>query len=228
MLDKVMGILDYRHSFYEFMRKMLWVFFINILFMITSIPIITIGASTTAMYTLLQKLVKEREFSLFGDYFSSFKRNFRKATPIGLVCLVLGVICYIDIKFFIAMLPKFGNIGYFMLGVAILITIVFLMFALPIFPILAEFEGSVKDTFTVLVFVVKKNIVKCFMAVVSTGIIMGFTLFIIICKEYLFIYFPLLAFALNGFILTYIYDSIFRPYYEEDAELEEYNGNDEE
>lgn len=221
MLDKVMGIFDYRHSFYEFMKKIMWVFFINLLFIVTSLPIITIGASATAMYTLLQKLIKEKQFSFFKDYFSSFGRNFLKSTIIWLGCIAIGAICYIDIVFFINSIKSFGIAGYFMLAVAILITVVFLMFALAVFPILAEFEGSLRDTFTVLFFAVKKHIFKCFMAVVSSVLIMGFTFYIIWYAEFIFIYFPLIAFALNGFILSYIYDSILRPYYEEDEELEE-------
>jgi len=74
---------------------------------------------------------------------------------------------------------------------------------------------------------VKRNIRKSFMAVVSTTLIIGFTLYIILYGELIFIYFPLLTFALNGFVLSYIYDSIFRKYYKEDEELEEYDGSEE-
>ncbi len=227
MFDRVMGIFDYRHSFYEFMKKIGWVFLINILFILTSLPIITIGASTTAMYTILQKLIKEREFSLLKDYFSSFKRNFKKATLMWIVILPICLVCYFDLMFFVAMLDSFGVVGIVMLTIAIIVSVVVLMYVLIVFPILAEFEGSIKDTLTVTMFVVKKNILKCLMAVGYTAIIIGFTLYIIIYAEYIFIYFPLLAFAFNGFVLSYIYDSILRPYYEEDEELEEYSVEEE-
>ncbi len=228
MLNRIlMGILDYRSSFYEFMRKMLWVFLLSLLFIVTSIPIFTVGASAVAMYSVLLKLIREKEFKLLGDYFTSFVKNFGKATIIWIICLILGVVCYIDITFFVGATKGFGAVGYVMLAVAVIITVVILMFALAMFPVLAEFEGSIKDTFTVVVFMIKKSIVKSFMAVVSTVAIAGFSIFVIVCKEYLFIYFPLLAFGLNGFILSYIYDSVLRPIYEEDEELEEYDGSEE-
>ena len=75
MFDQIPGFLNIRNSFFEFMRKMMWVFFLNLIFIVTSLPIITMGASTTAMYSVLQKLINEREFRLFKDYFSSFKTN---------------------------------------------------------------------------------------------------------------------------------------------------------
>lgn len=228
MLNKLAGILDYRHSFYEFMRKLLWVCLVNLLFILTSIPIFTIGASFTAMYSVLQKLVREREFSLIRDYFLSFIRNFGKATTIWLVCLLVSVICYIDITFFLGVGQNVGNSGYVLLGVAIIITLVFLLFFLPVFPILAEFEGSVKDTLMVLRFMVKKHLKQCIWAVVSTIIIMGFSAWILAYRAYLFIYFPIISIGLNSFILTYIYDSALRPYYEEDEELSEYDESEEE
>lgn len=227
MLDKIMGILDYRHSFYEFMRKIGWVFLANILFLVTSIPIFTIGASLTALYSVMFKLVQERKFKLVKDYFVSFIRNFSSATCIWIVCLIVGVICYVDISFFVGMLKSFGVIGYLMLAVAIAVTFAFLLYMLAVFPILAEFEGSVKDTITVLKFVVKRNLKRCIHAVIAAILVMGFTVVIIINAWFIFIYFPFISFGLTAFILAYIFDSVLRPYYEEDEELEEYDGNEE-
>ncbi|MBP3339583.1 MAG: YesL family protein [Lachnospiraceae bacterium] len=227
MFDQIPGFLNIRNSFFEFMRKMMWVFFLNLIFIVTSLPIITMGASTTAMYSVLQKLINEREFRLFKDYFSSFKRNFVKSTLIWLVCAVIILICGIDLLFFINLAVKQGGIGIVLLVASILIIIAIFMVLLPIAPVLAEFEGSISDTMTVVFFMVKRNIRKSFMAVVSTTLIIGFTLYIILYGELIFIYFPLLTFALNGFVLSYIYDSIFRKYYKEDEELEEYDGSEE-
>ena len=224
MLDSIKGIFDYRHSFYEFMRKIGWVFLTSILFIVTSIPIFTIGASFTAMYSVFFKLVQEREISLLKDYFGAFKKSFVKSIPVWILCLVVGVICYIDISFFIGALSTFGAMGYVMLGIAVVITFVVMMFAIMIFPIMAEFESSIADTFTLMKFIAKRHLKKCIWANIATIIIIGFAVWIIIKKAYLFIYFPVISVGLNAFVLTYIYDSILRPYYEEDEELEEYDG----
>ncbi len=227
MLDKVAGILNFGNSFYEFMKKIGWVFVANVLFLVTSIPIFTIGASLTAMYSVMFKLVQEREFKLVKEYFSSFKRNFSTSTIIWLICLVIGVICYVDISFFIGTISSFGSMGYLMLAIAIVVTLAFLMFALAVFPIIAEFESNMGDTFTLLKFVAKKNLKKCIWAVIATVLIFGFAILIIIYKLFIFIYYPFVAVGLNALVLAYIYDSVLRPYYEEDEELEEYNGSEE-
>ena len=227
MLDKVVGIFNFGNSFYEFMRKIGWVFLANILFLVTSIPIFTIGASLTGMYSVMFKLVQEREFKLVKDYFSSFKKNFSSATIIWLICLVVGVICYVDISFFIGTISSFGVLGYFMLAIAVIVTLVFLMFALAAFPIIAEFESNVGDTITLLKFIAKKHLKKCIWAVAATVLVIGFDIVIIVFKLFIFIYYPFIAIGLNAFILAYIYDSVLRPYYEEDEELEEYDGSEE-
>ena len=69
MKEKLKDLLDLNNSFYTFCKKIGWVFLMNLLFIITSIPVITIGASATAMYTVFNKMIDEREFSFFGDYF---------------------------------------------------------------------------------------------------------------------------------------------------------------
>lgn len=222
MLDSIKGIFDFRHSFYEFMRKIGWVFLTTILFILTSIPIFTMGASFIGMYAVFFKLIQEREISFFKDYFGAFKKGFVKSIPVWILCLILGAICYIDIFFFAGLLKNFGVIGYVMLGVAIIVTFIILLFALMIFPIMAEFESNVADTFTLMRFIIKRNLKKCVWAGIATIIIIGFGVWIIIAEAYMFILYPLLAVGLNTFVLTYIYDSIFRPYYEEDEELEEY------
>lgn len=221
MLDSIKGIFDYKHSFYEFMRKIGWVFLTSIIFFVTSIPVFTIGASLTAMYAVFFKLVQEREISLFKDYFGAFKKAFVRSIPVWILCLIVGAICYVDIAFFVGALKTFGTLGYVMLGIAIIITFVVLFFAIMIFPIMAEFESNISDTFTLMRFIAKRHCKKCIWATVATIIIMGFAIWIIIKRAYLFIYFPVLSVGLNSLVLTYIYDSILRPYYEEDEELDE-------
>ena len=61
MLDMVRNIFDPGNSFYEFGRKLIYVLALNIIFIITSIPIITMGASMAAMNTVFLKIINERE-----------------------------------------------------------------------------------------------------------------------------------------------------------------------
>ncbi|HMR47619.1 MAG TPA: DUF624 domain-containing protein [Arachnia sp.] len=67
---------------------------INLLFIATSLPLVTLGASLSALSATAIKQVKGEDESLFADYLASFKNNLRQGTVIGLICgflvLVLG------------------------------------------------------------------------------------------------------------------------------------------
>jgi len=56
---------------------------LNLLWCICSIPIFTIGASTTAVYYVTLKLVRDEEDGTFRSFFKSFKENFKQATAIS-------------------------------------------------------------------------------------------------------------------------------------------------
>lgn len=71
---------------------------LNVLWLVCSIPIITIGASTAALYTVMLKMVKNEEGYIFRGFFKAFKSNFRQSTIMWLILLLLGIICWIDYR----------------------------------------------------------------------------------------------------------------------------------
>ena len=54
--------------------------FLNLLFLICSVPIFTIGASTTALYAVLFKRLRGKDLKIGKTYFAEFKANFKQAT----------------------------------------------------------------------------------------------------------------------------------------------------
>ena len=53
---------------------------LNFLFVITSLPVLTLGASLTALFSVSLKLVRNEESYVSRDYFRAFKKNFCQAT----------------------------------------------------------------------------------------------------------------------------------------------------
>lgn len=111
MKEKLKDLLDLNNSFYTFCKKIGWVFLMNLLFIITSIPVITIGASATAMYTVFNKMIDEREFSFFGDYFRAFRDNFLISTAVWLPELLITAALFLNTLYvFNSMSGAFGII----------------------------------------------------------------------------------------------------------------------
>ena len=71
------------------------IFILNLYWVICSLPIFTIGASTSALLYASMKL-HDREGYVTSNFFSSFKENFKQATEIWLIYLVIGILLGFD------------------------------------------------------------------------------------------------------------------------------------
>lgn len=84
-------------KFYEFSVKLMELMWLNLLVLITSLPIFTIGASFTAMHTVLVKIYRDEEDKIASEFFSAFKKNFKQAILIWLIYLgVYGILLLDD------------------------------------------------------------------------------------------------------------------------------------
>lgn len=116
---------------------------LNFLMIVCCIPIITAGAAFTAMHYVLLKIVRGEEGYLVRGFFKSFRSNFKQATLIWLLMLLVVAVYVGDTWIFNysgLVFPKALIIA--VVAVAILL----LMAAVYVFPLLARFENSVKNT----------------------------------------------------------------------------------
>ncbi|HIX64499.1 MAG TPA: DUF624 domain-containing protein [Candidatus Mediterraneibacter colneyensis] len=117
---------------------------LNVLWLVCSIPIITIGASTAALYTVMLKMVKNEEGYIFRGFFKAFKSNFRQSTIMWLILLLLGIICWIDYRVS-GMMP--GTAGLIMRSIFLLAGFILLSVINYAFPLTARYENSIRATF---------------------------------------------------------------------------------
>lgn len=128
----------------RFLTKIADLMVLNILFCVTSIPLITIGASWTALYSVTLKMVRDEEGSVSRSYFRSFRQNFRQATLLWLGVLVVLVLLVLDIRVLNGMTGGTAP-GLLRVGVEIL-ALLGIMVLQYLFPSLARFEASLADT----------------------------------------------------------------------------------
>lgn len=128
----------------RFLTKIADLMVLNILFCVTSIPLITIGASWTALYSVTLKMVRDEEGSVSRSYFRSFRQNFRQATLLWLGVLVVLALLVLDIRVLNGMSEGTAP-GLLRVGVEIL-ALLGIMVLQYLFPSLARFEASLADT----------------------------------------------------------------------------------
>ncbi len=136
------------NKFWNFMGKITDVACMSLLWLITSLPIVTVGASTAAFYSFTLDAVQDMEGGVWSSYFSAFRENFKKATAIWLLQLVLFV--FLSVNLFAAWnfyLAK-GILGLGLFSLALFGMIVCVCTGLYLYPILVSYDFPVKKVIT--------------------------------------------------------------------------------
>lgn len=132
------------NKFFVFMGKIADLCMLNLLCIICCIPIVTAGASLTALYYVTMKMVRNEEAYIFRSFFRSFKQNFKQATVINIIMLAAAALLYIDTN----IAGKMGQPAGKILGMIFAaFTLLYVMILLYVYPLLAKFYNSIKNTF---------------------------------------------------------------------------------
>ena len=62
---------------------------LNVLWLVCSIPVVTMGASTTAFYSISMKMVRDEESYIIRGFFKAFKENFKQSLIVWLIFLLV-------------------------------------------------------------------------------------------------------------------------------------------
>ena len=127
----------------SFLGKIADLIIINLLVIICSLPIFTIGASWTAMYYVTVKMVKNEESYVTKDFFKSFKQNFRQATVIWLINLIVLLVLGADaliIRGGIMTLPQPVIVVMVIIAIFVLAVMIF------VYPVLSHFDNTIRNT----------------------------------------------------------------------------------
>ena len=138
-----MKFLEIDSPFMTVLGKLADLMWLNILTMVFCIPIVTAGASLTAMHYVALKMVRNEECYITRGFWKAFKENFRQATVIWLILMVVvGVLAgdfYVIYKTETE-LNQVLKMGILLIGILVLYT------GVMVFPVLAKFKNTIKGT----------------------------------------------------------------------------------
>ncbi|MCM1264451.1 MAG: DUF624 domain-containing protein [Butyrivibrio sp.] len=203
--------LDLDSPFMRALSRMADLMILNLLVLVLCIPVITAGAAFTAMHFVLLKIVRGEEGYLVRGFFKSFKQNFRQATILWL--MILGVIALIVVDLVILSssvmdMPRIYTI--LILAVALLMLII----GVYIFPVLARFDNSIKNTIRNAFFISFLNLPKSILMVVVLFLPAVIAYFI----SYSVIFVILFGISVPAYISAYLYSGIFKRFEPEQEE----------
>lgn len=178
---------------------------LHVLWLVHSLPLVTIGASTTALYYAMMKRIRTNEGQVTANFRQSFKANFRQATILWLIAAAAGAILWLDLNF---CTTWGGTAGKVMLAGCSLLLVPCWMTLLYLFPVLAKFTGSVYDTF--------KNALLMSMRHLPMTLLLTFlwaTVWLMLAIFPPFTGLMLISGAgLTAWITSYVYIQVFRAY----------------
>lgn len=213
------GLFNYDNPVWRFIGKLGDLILLNVLWIICSIPIFTIGASTTAVYYVTLKLVRDEDESTIKSFFRSFRSNFKQATVIWLILLAVGCILAFDFWFFTtSQMNLSGNLKVIMMAVFGGFLLVYLFILTYVFALQSRFYNPVKRTLFNAFFMSIRHLFQT-IGIVATDIC-------IVLATYLgLFYMPQIAMLLVlfgmplvAFVNSYFFTAIFKRYMPKEEE----------
>lgn len=194
-----MTILRIDSPFARGITKLTQLIYAGLLWFICSIPIVTLGAATTALYEVLLKLQKDEEGAIGRAFFRGFRGSLKSATLVWLPILAAELVFGLNL-FYYAIL---GGGEYPVQSVVFgILTVLALTAYGYVFPILAKFENTTAGTFRMAFLLALRN--PGWTVVIAVLQILT----VLICWGLL--YFPLLfMMGLTGYAQAAIFNRIF-------------------
>lgn len=181
---------------------------LNFIFIISCIPLVTIGASCTALYFVTNKMASNTDSYICRDFIKSFKSNFKQATVIW--SMLIAIVAILTWDYY--MITLFNNeSGNLFLILTICIAAVTLSTAMYIFPVLSKFCNNTKNIiknsillsikhFPITVIIISLNLIPIII------IYFNFRIFLSILFTMLIIGFAFISY-LNSFLFNKIFDN---------------------
>lgn len=92
-----MKVFSYDSPVWKFMGRLLDFLVLTLLWVITSLPIITIGVSTTTVYYITLKMTENQDGYLVPMYFKTFKKLFGEAFKNSILLILIGILLSGDV-----------------------------------------------------------------------------------------------------------------------------------
>ena len=184
----------------RFCEKVLDIVTVNLLFVVSCLPIVTIGVAKISLYQTIFEVKTSRRVPVFKTYMRAFKQNLKLGIQLGLLELGIFLISVVDLSLFWGQTSLgFQLIKAICLGILIFLTLVMLAS----YPIAARYDLTWKEVLQKGLLLVSFNFVWFFLMFAIILLIMmllylsGFTL-VLGGSAFLLFGFGLLAFCQAG------------------------------
>lgn len=119
---------------------------VNLLCIFFCLPIVTAGASVTALHYVMLKFVRQESPNMVSDFWKSFKTNLRQGIAIHLISIAAALLLYANMRFLTAQFHT-GIVFQILTILCGVIVFLYLLTMTVIYPLLAGYSNTVARTF---------------------------------------------------------------------------------
>lgn len=205
----VKSIFNTDNLFMRICEKILDLVTVNLLFLLSCLPLVTIGIAKISLYETLFEIKGARRVKVTAMYMQAFRKNWKVGLKLGLLELLLVGISLFDLVLFWKQETMlFQMLKATCIGVIIFTSLLFLC----IYPLAAKFEMTVKDLLQTGLIMVSLHFLWFFLMIALLAVIVFFLSssgFVLLLGFTLFV---LVGFAALGFLQLPIMETIFNKY----------------
>lgn len=205
----VKSIFNTDNLFMRICEKILDLVTVNLLFLLSCLPFVTIGIAKISLYETLFEIKGARRVKVTAMYMQAFRKNWKVGLKLGLLELLLVGISLFDLVLFWRQETMlFQMLKATCIGVIIFTSLLFLC----IYPLAAKFEMTIKDLLQTGLIMVSLHFPWFFLMIALLAVIVFFLSssgFVLLLGFTLFV---LVGFAALGFLQLPIMETIFNKY----------------
>ena len=194
----------------RFLTKVMDLILLNLCFLISCIPVITIGAALTALFSVALKMVRNEEGAVVGSYWDSWRANLKQGAGAFLGAAFLAAALYFDLL----MTQRMEGAGLLQNALLIVICVLATLIAsclLFLFPYIARFTDTL---FTSVVNAGKLAAMHPIYTIVALAVLSGLavlTFWSDLTMIWMVFFWLLLGFALCAYVQSAFLRTFFDP-----------------
>lgn len=197
MLDRV---FNPENPFWTFLNKVIDIAILELLWLLTSLPVITVGASSSAFWNCVMRISEDDDGYIYRGYFKTFAKTFKTSTTLWLVQLLIGGLLAIDVWACFKIQETWVS---FLLGAFIVVAVIYLLMSVYLYPLAGRFRFGVKRVLTNAVYLGMRHF---FHSIAMLAVLLGAA---VICYYFpnfwVLLIVPMAAFYLDGKMLLWIF-----------------------
>ena len=206
------GLFSYESPLIQFLNKIVDSFFLSVLWIVFSLPIITMGPATCALYYTANKVLRHNRSHILKEFWHSFKDNFKQGFIVGLGLIIFYVAVIQNIYLYFGGFIE-GLISKPLLIFNVITGLIVLPWAIFIFSYIARFENKLK--------IILKNCLL--ISIRHIGVSFLLLLLLVVTAIIFWLYLPTIFLlpALYMLLATYLLEPVYRRYMsDEDLQAE--------